>query len=152
VIPRLLLLGLLAAVVGGTLCFLVVRGGVVRRATTLFEAWRGDALRADTAISGRRSEAVLRGQIAEHLLPFSPAEELGFDLADARYLGQPIDFIIFDGYTDVRAGRSDRLKEIVFVDIKTGNATLSTVERRVRACVEAGRVGFVSLSADDVIG
>jgi predicted Holliday junction resolvase-like endonuclease len=152
VVVLLVILAVVGVVVGGILAFLAGRGGASRRATRTFDARRVQTLREDAARSGTRSQAVLRGQIAEHLVPLSAADEWGFDLADARFLGQPIDFIVFDGYTDVRAGRRSRLEEIVFVDVKTGHAALSTVERRIRTCVEAGRVRFLSLHASDVTG
>lgn len=91
----------------------------------------------------RRSEAVLTGKIGEQLAPMSL--DFPFNLADARFLGSPVDFIVFDGYSDVRDGKADRLRSIVFVDVKTGGARLTPVERRVRACVEERRVGYAAV-------
>lgn len=91
----------------------------------------------------RRSEAVLTGKISEQLAPIRV--DFPFNPADARFLGSPIDFIVFDGYSDVRDGRANRLRSIVFVDVKTGGARLTPVERRVRACVEERRVRYVAI-------
>jgi predicted Holliday junction resolvase-like endonuclease len=51
-------------------------------------------------------------------------------------LGTPIDFLVFDGMSD------DDLREVVFLEIKTGGSNLTTRERRVRDAVLAGRVSW----------
>jgi predicted Holliday junction resolvase-like endonuclease len=55
---------------------------------------------------------------------------------DARFLGTPIDFLVFDGMSD------DDVREVVFLEIKTGGSSLTTRERRVRDAVLAGRVSW----------
>ena len=95
------------------------------------------ALRDDAAA---RSRAVLRGRISEQLAPLSG--DFPFDPGDARFIGSPVDFVVFDGYRDVQEGTADSLRGIVFVDVKTGSSSLSTVQRRVRDCVLAGRVSW----------
>jgi predicted Holliday junction resolvase-like endonuclease len=55
-------------------------------------------------------------------------------------LGSPVDLVVFDGMDE------DALREIVFVEIKTGaSATLSARERRIRDTVRAGRVRWQEL-------
>lgn len=88
-----------------------------------------------------QSRAVLKGQIGEQLAPLLPGFE--FSLADARFLGAPIDYVVFDGYSD-----GDDV-EVVFVEVKSGNARLSSGERRVRDAVRAGRVRFCTLRLEE---
>ncbi|MCA9795327.1 MAG: hypothetical protein KC910_26140 [Candidatus Eremiobacteraeota bacterium] len=90
---------------------------------------RGQALKA--------SGAVLKGQAAEQLAPLSG----GFPYlpADARFLGSPIDYLVFDGLSE------EGPLEIVFVEVKTGQSRLSARERRVREAVEAGRCRWEEL-------
>lgn len=109
-----------------------------RQASASFDRWRAEQLVGDQEAAIRRSRAVLRGQVVEQFAPLF--EEFRYDFGDARFLGKPVDFIVFDGYRDVQAGQADELREIVFLDIKTGRATLSTLERRIKECVEAGSV------------
>src|SRR3990172_6426268 len=72
-----------------------------------------------------RSHSVVAGKATEHLAPLLPGFE--FDPRDARFLGSPIDSIVFDGLSE------GEVHEIVFVEIKTGpSAALPTRERRVR--------------------
>lgn len=79
-----------------------------------------------------RSGAAIRGRVSETFAPYLPGFEL--EPKDARFLGTPVDFVVFDGHAE---GRCDR---VVFVEIKSGGATLSTIERQVREAVVAGRV------------
>ena len=80
------------------------------------------------------SKATVFGQVAEQLVPLLP--DFPYDLEDARFLGAPVDYIVFDGY----AAGDD--VDIVFVEVKTGNAKLSRGERRIRDAVREGRVRF----------
>ena len=84
-----------------------------------------------------RSRRVLKGQAAEQLAPLSA----GFPYLpnDARFLGSPIDYIVFDGLSD--SGDV----EIIFVEIKSGQAKLSERERRVRDAIHKGRVSWTEL-------
>lgn len=79
-----------------------------------------------------QSKAVTRGQIYEQFAAHFPGFQ--FSPKDAQFLGKPVDFIVFDGLDE------GTLRRIVFVEIKTGNATLNTRERRVRDVIRAGAV------------
>jgi predicted Holliday junction resolvase-like endonuclease len=99
---------------------------------------REAAIREDTL---RRSQSVVAGKATEHLAPLLPGFE--FDPRDARFLGSPIDFLVFDGLSD------GEIREIVFVEIKTGpSAALTSRERRVRDAVDRGRVRFLEVRID----
>jgi predicted Holliday junction resolvase-like endonuclease len=43
----------------------------------------------------RQSGATLKGQIGERFAPFIPG--FGYEAAGARFLGSPIDYVVFDG-------------------------------------------------------
>lgn len=45
----------------------------------------------------RKSEAVIRGKVTEHLMPYFP--EFKYNPKDVRFIGTPIDLIVFDGLT-----------------------------------------------------
>ena len=88
-----------------------------------------------------RSRSTLKGQIAEQLAPLLP----GFRYlpADARFLGDPIDYIVFGGYTGVRDSHaSPDTLEIVLLEVKQGSSTLSGYQRAIARSVEEGRVRF----------
>jgi predicted Holliday junction resolvase-like endonuclease len=90
-------------------------------------AARGDAV--------KRSRAVLTGQIGEQLAPYFP--DFPCDPADARFLGKPVDFIAFSGAS------AGAIVEVLFVEVKTGDARLSGPERALKDAVQAGRVRWV---------
>lgn len=87
------------------------------------------AIRADAV---RRSQAVVAGKVTEHLAPYMAA--FPYDPRDARFLGTPVDLVVFDGMSD------GALREIVFLEIKSRKGELSTRERRLREAVLERRV------------
>ena len=72
----------------------------------------------------------------------------GYSPKDFRFLGNPIDFIIYDGLGEVTDGNRDSIKSIIFLDIKTGNSQLNKVQRRIRDCVLDGRIEFLVFNPD----
>jgi len=72
----------------------------------------------------QRSLAVTAGKVHEQLVPYLP--EFGFNPKDARFLGSPVDLIVFDGLAD------GQVKRVVFLEVKTGGALLTARERQVR--------------------
>jgi predicted Holliday junction resolvase-like endonuclease len=106
-------------------------------------------LRADHAIEIRKARAqsirlsrsTLLGNAAEQIAPIAPAFCAKFSPSDARFIGAPIDYVIFDG---LAAGRLER---VVFVEIKSGaSSALNSNERAVREAIQEGRVAFELLS------
>jgi predicted Holliday junction resolvase-like endonuclease len=85
----------------------------------------------------QKSQAVTVGKVTEHFVPYLPG--FAYNPKDARFLGSPIDFIVFDGLND------GEVKGIVFVEVKTGASALSTRERRIREAVQASRVQWVEI-------
>jgi len=95
----------------------------------LWKARYAQAIRRDAV---RRSQAVTSGKVQEQLVPHLPGFE--FNPRDARFLGSPVDFVVFDGLAH------GPVERVVFLEVKTGTATLSSRERQVRDAVLAGRV------------
>lgn len=95
------------------------------------EAEREDAV--------RRSRAVLGGLLAEQVAPYLP--DFPFDPADLRFIGKPVDFVAFVGAS------SGKVEEVAFVEVKSGSASLSAVERSFRDAVRSGRVRWVEYRA-----
>jgi predicted Holliday junction resolvase-like endonuclease len=84
----------------------------------------------------KQSRSTVTGQTAEHLAPLIPALLSEFDPRDWQWLGQPADFLIWDG---LEAGG---LKRLVVVEVKSGRRPreLSPKQRRVRDLIEGGEV------------
>lgn len=88
----------------------------------------------------RQSRAVTRGQIYEQLVPYLPG--FGFNPKDAQFLGRPVDLVVFDGLDE------GDLRRIVFIEVKTGDAKLTTRERLVRDAIREGRIEWSVIRAD----
>ena len=96
---------------------------------------RGDIL--------RRSRASLKGRIVEQMIPFF--EEFKYNPADARFIGSPIDYVIFDGYTDIKDNRKDRPITVILMDIKTGDSKLTLEQRRIKRALESKRIKWETI-------
>ena len=83
-----------------------------------------------------KSRSVILGQVAEHFAPILPG--FTYNHKDARFLGQPVDYLIFNGMNDADGGHI----ELVFCEIKSGESKLSSTERAIRDAIAAGRVRF----------
>jgi predicted Holliday junction resolvase-like endonuclease len=86
--------------------------------------------------AARRSRGVMAGKGAEQMAPLVPAFADRFDPAEARFLGAPIDYVVFDGLGE------GELREIVLVEVKTGRSRLNANEQEVERAVAEGRVSF----------
>ena len=98
--------------------------------------YRDEDLAAARKDATRRSRSVLAGKAGEQLAPLVPEFSDRFDPSEARFLGAPIDYVIFDGIG------SGELREVVLVEVKTGRSKLSRSEREVELAVREGRVAF----------
>ena len=80
-----------------------------------------------------QSRSVLGGKFTEQIVPYLP--DFKYDPTEARFIGSPIDLIIFPGLA-----RGDP-EEIVIMEIKTGRtAQLTPQERKIRQLIEEGMV------------
>jgi hypothetical protein len=82
----------------------------------------------------KRSRAVLNGQLSEQFAAFFP--DFPADPTEIRFVGKPIDFIAFPGLS------TGAVDEVLFVEVKTGSAALSKVERSLRDAVEKKNVRY----------
>ena len=108
-------------------------------ALACFLAWKGRYTRTIREDAILRSQAVITGRVSEQLLPFLPG--FRFNPKDARFLGSPVDFVVFDGLDE------GALRRVLFVEVKTGDADLSARERQVRDAVRGGAVEWIELRA-----
>lgn len=108
---------------------------VSEKADTLFRTWKLEEEKKIRQDAVKKSEAVIRGKVTEHLIPYFPDFE--YNPKDARFLGTPVDFIIFDGLSE------GEMNKVVFVEVKSGkNGILSKREKLVRECIDRGKVSY----------
>jgi predicted Holliday junction resolvase-like endonuclease len=88
----------------------------------------------------RGSRLTKGGQIAEHLAPFLPGFCESFNPKDARFVGHPVDFVVFDGLEE------GEVRRIVLLEVKSGDSSdLNKRQRQIRRAVDAGNVQFETL-------
>jgi predicted Holliday junction resolvase-like endonuclease len=98
--------------------------------------------------SVEQSRHTLKGQIGEQLAPLLPG--FAYAPSDARFLGDPIDYVVFNGYTRLKDQQGDPLDlEIVILDIKRGQSRLSPTQKAIAEAVRRGRVRFEVVHIDD---
>lgn len=118
----------------------------VREARRLLAEWKTEQEKQIRQDAIQRSQAVTVGKVTEHLVPHLP--NFNFNPKDARFIGSPIDFIIFDGLND---DEENQIREVVFLEIKTGTSTLTRRERMVRDAIKAGRVRWLEWSGNNML-
>ena len=80
----------------------------------------------------QRSRSVLGGMFAEQLAPYLP--NFPFSPTEAKFLGAPIDFLIFKGMD------AQHIEEVIFVEVKSGSARLNHNEHSLKDAIKNKRV------------
>jgi predicted Holliday junction resolvase-like endonuclease len=136
------LLGLVAAYL-----FFRQRISVVEeRARNDLERWKLECTSEIRKDSVNRSRSTLKGRISEQMAPFLP--EFPFSPADARFIGNPIDFVVFEGYTNAKDDKGDTIS-VVLVEVKKGKGKLTRVESLIKGAVEEGRISWKTIILKD---
>lgn len=132
----LFVVALLAAVIFAVLYF-TARANVQATARHLHERWLNEheAVIRQDAID--RSRSVIIGKVTEHVAPWLPV--FPYNPKDARFIGSPVDMIVFDGCDD------DAVERVVFIEIKTSSSSLSSRQRQIRDAIKAGKVEWHEL-------
>lgn len=83
----------------------------------------------------RRSVSTRVGKYMDRLAPILTNFE--HDPRDVRWLGDPIDLIIFEGYGNSKDSKNiEDFNKIVICDVKTGKAGFTKEEKRIRELIE----------------
>lgn len=82
-----------------------------------------------------RSARTLSGKTLEKIVPF--LEKFKHDPHDIRWLGDPIDLVIFDGYS---RNNHSNLDKITFCEIKSGDSTVNPSQKKIKEIIEKKKV------------
>lgn len=89
----------------------------------------------------KRSQRTRVGTTVEQMVPF--VRDMPFDPSDMRIVsGGPVDYVVFDGLCD------GEVRELVFLDVKTGKGKANHPQRQVQRCADLGLVRFAILEVD----
>jgi predicted Holliday junction resolvase-like endonuclease len=132
---------ILGMLLGIVLCYLYLRGQLAAQ----LERWKlefEERIRQEVL---EKSRAILKGKIGEQLAPLLPL--FRHEPADARFLGSPVDYVVFDGY------KEGEPRGVTFVDVKTGkNAALTPLERKLKEVIEQGKVTWETIHIGELEG
>lgn len=116
---------------------LTMRESVHNQLRIDFEQWKMEFEKGIRKDAASKSQSTLVGKITEHFIPHLP--EFSYNPQDARFLGSPVDFIVFDGLSE------GNLRRIVFIEVKTNAGALSTRERQIRDVIAGKCVEWVPI-------
>jgi len=122
-------------VIMGGFFFLVVRKLIVDNRILK------ESISRERADAVKQSRSTLKGKIGEQMSPLFPEFYSKYEPADARFIGSPIDYIIFKNMGKFSKDKKE-LIEVIFLDIKTGSSTLSPLQNAIKSAVKFGRIDF----------
>src|ERR1700754_1516967 len=111
-----------------------------REAITNLERWKSEHEQSISQGAIKKSQNVITGKVTEQLIPYLP--NFRYNPKDARFIGSPVDFLVFDGLDE------GEVKQVVFIEVKTGTSSLSTRQRQIRGIIEARKVKWEELRVD----
>ena len=103
-------------------------------------------------LSLNQQRSSVKGKINEQVAPFMPEFSEKYAASDARFLGSPIDFVIFKNMSKFDKTTKDEKNpiEVVLVDIKTGKSKrLTDLEKAIKIACEEGRVSFDQIDIEE---
>ena len=95
---------------------------------------------------GRAASAhTTKGQILEKWCPFLEHPEIDpdWEAKNWSFMGNPIDYIIFDWRNDKAINLADG--KVVMLDVKSGKSQLTTKHRRISDLIQAGKVEWKTI-------
>lgn len=80
----------------------------------------------------QKSRAVIGGQFSEQLAPYLP--DFNHDPTEAKFLGKPVDFIVFEGLN------KKHVDKVVFLEVKSGTSRLSSMQKTLKEAIQNKQV------------
>ena len=97
--------------------------------------WEGKKLEGIVKDRLKQSRAVLGGLVSEQIAPMLPG--FPFDPGDCRFVGKPVDFIVFKGMSE------KNISEVIFLEIKSGSShSLNDQEKKLKETIIAKKVSW----------
>ena len=133
--------GIILFVMGVIFGVLITYYLLKERAKGWFKEWKTEHESNVRKDALERSRAALKGKVGEQFAPILPIFE--YEPADARFIGSPVDYIIFEGHSE------ENPKSITFADIKTGqSARLTPKQKEFKRIVKEGKVDWETIRID----
>lgn len=94
----------------------------------------------------KQSKSVIRGQVTEQMVPIFG--EFPYNVQDCKFIGQPIDYIVFENMSAIREGE-DLPLNIILSDVKFNTASKSKIQKAIKEAIEKGNVKFEEWRVND---
>lgn len=91
-------------------------------------------LKRERAFSVKRSRSVILWEVYEKVAPFLP--NFPYNPKDMIFVWKGVDYVIFDGLS------AGNLKQVIFLEIKSGKSNLNKNERNIRDTVWKKKVFY----------
>ncbi len=128
--------GLVIGAIIFSFLFVFIMWILVRRlAAKLFGNWMNTKLSKEVNKSLEIQRPVIKGKISEEMFPITYGK-LG-NLSDLRFIGNPVDYVAFEGLSD-----PGRKVDIKFIEVKTGASKLNKSEERIKDAVQDKRISW----------
>ena len=92
------------------------------------------SLKRATTGAQTTAKSVNVGKLLEKVFPTMKDFEL--ELSDCRFLGEPIDLVVFKGLT------AGKVESISFMEVKSGKAVLNKHQKSVKEAIENNKIKF----------
>jgi len=86
------------------------------------------------------SRRTLVGKFIERFVPF--LAKIPYAPSDMHFLGQPIDYIVFEGLRD------DDIQKVGFIEVKTGDSILTKREKSLKEAIDKKKVYWKEVRVD----
>ena len=123
-----------------SIIFGIIIGFLIGFLIMKIESFRHEKWVRREAIRGSRS--ALTGEIYEKVLPALP--NFPYAPKEMVFVGKGCDYIIFDGLSE------GDLREVVFLELKSGKSRLNANEKAIRRTVDAKNVRFAEMRIGSV--
>lgn len=110
---------ILSLVTGYLIAYFLLKKTVETELAGIISGERQDAI--------KRSRSVLGGLFSEQIAPYLPG--FPYSPTECKFLGKPVDFVVFKG------ADQNEIKEVVFLEIKSGNSQLSKQEKNLKETI-----------------
>jgi len=116
-----------------------LEANLLKRYEAEFQKWKQEEeekIRKDAIL---RSASTILGRVGEQLAPILFLSNYGINPKDVRFIGTPVDFIVFKGLAEGKP------EEIVFIEVKSGQTqNLTSKERQIKKLIEDRRVSWLT--------
>ena len=133
----LLAIFLFGLILGVILSYYILKGSMKGK----LEKWKTEKEKEIRKDALDRSRSALKGKVGEQFAPLMPA--FNYEPSDARFIGSPVDYVIFEGH------KEENPERITFLDVKTGEyANLTPLQKKFREIVRNGEVNWETLHVE----